>query len=274
MILIASLAAVISLVSNESEIDLFMRDVLENQKAAQATLTQFIFTEEERLEVRDSRGAVQESRRGSYVWFAREGGLVRSPLTIDGAEVGEGDKLAYEDSWLNGGKKGKRRADIAEDSFFNFSYEPGTYFFAGREESEGRSVVLVEYYPREHFTRTGRDPIGSQGDDFDPAFDKTSLVLFHIDEADKQIARVEFRNIALDYLPSSWLIDVEDFTSSLENRRTEIGAWVPARLELNVVLRQAEGTFFVSVLRTFGEYKRAGVKIDFSVPAEQRIPQQ
>ena len=274
MVLFAYLMLVFSAQPSESEIDLFMRAVLENQKAAQEALTQFVFTEEERFEVRNARNAVQESRRGSYVWFERGGKLVRSPVSINGTEIGESGRLDYENSLLTGGKKGKRRADIAEDSFFNFTYEPGAYFFAGREEREGRSVILIEYYPREHFTNTGRDPIGSRGDKYDPAFDKTSLIFFRIDEKERQIVSVDFRNITSNYLPSSWIVEFDDFTSTLVNRRTESGAWVPARVELKVVLNQAEETFQVELLRTFGDYKRADVNIEFAVPTESRQPQE
>lgn len=250
--------------SESSDIDEFIKEVYDNREAGWALLLSYNFTEDANITISNrSTGLPLQSRKEKYVWFTREGKLVRSPVISNGAGVPEGERLAYEDEFLNGGKKGKRRADLTKDGFFNLTYEPGTYFYAGEEMVNGRETVIIEYYPREHFTKTGRDPIGNQGDKYDPSFDKTSLVKMWIDRDEKQIVKVDFQNASLDYLPGSWLVSLDFFNASLTMKRNQRGDWLPHFLTLDTVINQAEQSLEISLERSFSDYRRTGVNVDF-----------
>jgi hypothetical protein len=56
-----------------------------------------------------------------YTWYVREGFLIRSPVKYDGVTLGEADRVAYEQRWLDQEKKreeraAKRKAEAAADT--------------------------------------------------------------------------------------------------------------------------------------------------------------
>ncbi len=90
---------------------------------------------------------------------------------------------------------------ISESYFIEFTFEPGNYYFVGRETLAGREVVKIEYYLTDLFD-DGRDAHGSALDArIDLGFNKTSLVTLWIDPEVYQIVQYTFDNTGLDFLP-------------------------------------------------------------------------
>lgn len=248
-----------------NELDLFVKQALDNRAAGWKILEQYIFSEEEVLEIRESGSGEPVSRRKSeWRWFARErGGLVRSPVIVDGATVGDESRIRYEDTWLTGGPRGKQRSDITEDGFFNFTFEPGRYLLSGKTVHQGRPCLIIEYYPLKHFAERGRDPITSRGDRYDPLFDRTSRILMIIDREDRQIVHVEFNNQSMEYLPLSWLAELEEFTAEMTMVRTAAGEWLPASQAVRTLINTPEIRLEIRLQRRFTDYRRQGIRIKF-----------
>jgi hypothetical protein len=248
----------------ESELDLFMRQVLERRDAGWKTLERYIFTENEDLEIREAGSGGPVSRRAAtWRWFERNGALVRSPLAVDGGNLDDSARIAYEDSWLTGGRKAKQRSDIAADGFFNFAYEPGRYLLVGNSERNGRPCLIIEYYPLRHFAERGRDPIATRSDRYDTLFDRTSKITMIVDREDRQIAHIEFSNVSMEYLPLSWLAELDDFHADMTMQRTGSGEWLPAAQTVSARVNAPEQSLEIRLDRRFHDFRRKGVRIEF-----------
>ena len=68
---------------------------------------------------------------------------------------------------------------VSESYFLDFEFEPGNYYFAGRDVVAGREVLKIEYYPQQLFSDPADDSnqaTDNREDCIDAGFDKTSLV--------------------------------------------------------------------------------------------------
>jgi len=147
---------------------------------------------------------------------------------------------------------------VSEAFFLDFEFEPGNYFFAGRDEIAGREVVIIEYYPEQMFSDDGATvDSDDQEDRVEAGFDKTSLVTLWIDEELHQIVKFTFDNLGFDFLPGRWLVRLDDLTASMVMGQPFDGTWLPEGIELRGQISLATGTFRVQYLRTFSNYREA-----------------
>ena len=150
---------------------------------------------------------------------------------------------------------------LSEAYWLDFEFEPGNYYFAGREPLAGRDVLRIEYYPERLFARKedekcGRDPaITIRGDP--EAFNQNALVTLWIDPAEHQIVRFTFDNAGFDFLPLRWLFRLDGLTASMTMGRPLDDVWLPERIEASGVLTMAAGTATVAWDRTFTNYRLA-----------------
>ena len=150
---------------------------------------------------------------------------------------------------------------LSEAYWLDFEFEPGNYYFAGREPLAGREVLHIEYYPERLFARKedekcGRDPaITIRGDP--EAFNQNALVTLWIDPAEHQIVRFTFDNAGFDFLPLRWLFRLDGLTASMTMGRPLDDVWLPERIEASGVLTMAAGTATVAWDRTFTNYRLA-----------------
>ena len=158
-----------------TDIDQFMSRVMQNRRIDAERLRDYVFSEKEELDIKGPRIAAIESFRREYVWFVRDGYLVRSPVKINGVKVSKEEQAAAEEEWFEREKKRTHGNSLDREAFFGFKFEPGRYLFAGEQEFEGRKAVVVEYYP----VMSGDEDRGrkrdKRDDDLDTLFEKPSL---------------------------------------------------------------------------------------------------
>ena len=227
--------------------------------------------------------------------------FVRSPVRIDGVTPTEADWRRYEADWLEAEARRAREAAenpcapggateplhtdeaeedgepsdatdldaaadlrprfLSESYWLDFEFEPGNYYFAGRERLAGREVLRIEYLPERLFDERDADDEcdrpafvvpGAQDE-----FNKGALVTLWIDPAEEQIVRFTFDNIGFEFLPLRWLIRLDGLTASMTMSRPLDGVWLPERIDASGVMTMASGSTTVAYSRTFSNYREA-----------------
>ena len=146
---------------------------------------------------------------------------------------------------------------ISESYFMEFTFEPGNYYFAGRETLAGREVVRIEYYPTDLFD-DGPDTDDSELDArIDRGFNKTSLVTLWVDPEAYQIVKYTFDNTGLDFLPGRWLVRVDGLQASMEMGQPIGDVWLPLRMTVSGRATMAPGDFDLAFTREFSDYREA-----------------
>ena len=152
-------------------------------------------------------------------------------------------------------------AFISDSFFFDFEFEPGNYFLAGREQWEGLELLRIEYYPTDLFLTWDDDETSDEAVDgttgATASLNKTSLVTLWIDQSQKQIVRYTFDNLGFEFLPGRWLVRLDDFTVSMTMKQPFDGIWLPDKVELDANLSLATGTYSLSATRTYSNYREA-----------------
>lgn len=254
-----------------NDIDTLMERVLENRYTAWRTLGDFTLRSSLAVDLDAPLEFPYARLRREYEWYVLDGVAVRSPVRTDGLDIGPDDRRDAEEDWRRGERR--RRAhgapqDLAprfvSDAFYGteFPFEPGAYYFAGRDTVAGREVVRIEYYP------AGLDDKASYPR-LNQGFNKTSVVTFWVDPETEQIAKYAFRNAGMDFLPLQWLARVEGFEASAE--MTPVGgAWMPARTTVSGRIMTAAGAFQGSITQEFFDYREAETGARLVGPAGPR----
>lgn len=180
-------AATVVVPAAQSDLDSFMKKVLETRDENWKKLQQYILDEREKIEVRGPTGTPLWGQKREYQWFIRDGFFVRSPLAADGVTVPEADRRKYEDNFLKRAKareqreKEKAAGETVPDTtgggsisigpggldvllqqsrqpqfidtayFMRFKFDNGRYALAGKEKFENVDVLKIEYYPTKLF---------------------------------------------------------------------------------------------------------------------------
>ena len=146
---------------------------------------------------------------------------------------------------------------ISESYFLEFTFEPGNYYFEGRETLAGREVVKIEYYPTDLFD-DGPDADDSELDDrINRGLNKTTLVTLWVDPEAYQIVKYTFDNTGLDFLPGRWLVRLDDLEASMEMGQPLGDVWLPLRVTVFGRITMALGDFEVRFTREFADYREA-----------------
>ena len=163
---------------------------------------------------------------------------------------------------------------ISESYFMEFTFEPGNYYFVGRETLAGREVVKIEHYPTDLF-----EPAADSGDAqdarIDRGFNKTSLITLWIDPAAHQIVKYTFENIGLNFLPGRWLLRVDDIGASMEMGQPIGDVWLPRRVTVFGRITTALGELDLAFTRDYSDYREAetdGRLIDAGQPGVLGAP--
>ena len=165
---------------------------------------------------------------------------------------------------------------LSESYWLDFAFEPGNYYFAGRERRAGRDVLRIEYFPERLFQERGPDegdcnrpPISVPG--AQEAFNESTLVTLWVDPDEHQIVRFTFDGIGFDFLPLRWLIRLDELSASMTMGRPLDGAvWLPERIEAVGVMTMASGSTTVAYSRTFSGYREAETGARLRPPAAER----
>ena len=146
---------------------------------------------------------------------------------------------------------------ISESYFLEFTFEPGNYYFEGRETLAGREVVKLEYYPTDSLRgRIGSGRLGPRRA-HQPGLNKTTLVTLWVDPEAYQIVKYTFDNTGLDFLPGRWLVRVDDLQASMEMGQPIGDVWLPLRVTVFGRITMALGDFEVRFTREFFDYREA-----------------
>ena len=165
---------------------------------------------------------------------------------------------------------------LSESYWLDFEFEPGNYYFGGRERLAGRDVLRIEYFPERLFRERGPDegdcnrpPISVPG--AQEAFNESTLVTLWIDPDEHQIVRFTFDGIGFDFLPLRWLIRLDELSASMTMGRPLDGAvWLPERIEASGVMTMASGSTTVAYSRTFSGYREAETGARLRPPVAER----
>ncbi len=309
-----------------NDLDAFMARVLEKRNENWRTLHDYILSERETFEILGPASIPLHGLRREFHWFVRDGYLIRSPLKANGVTLSESERQKYEDRWLAGEKAREKRARDAEEKrakqaeerskaqlsisvtgdvqfsgfegqgpeprfiseayFMRFKFEPGNYYFAGREQLDGREVVKIEYLPsnlfeddkardrRKDTAREKKPERRSREDDHDERLDramnKTSTVTMWIDPAEHQIVRFTFDNVDWGFLPARQIARVDEARASMTMGRVFDTVWLPRDITFTGAATFATGTVRFTYGREFFDYRRGEVsaKIRGYVPKE------
>jgi hypothetical protein len=278
----------------QNDLDAFMRQVLARQDDDWKKLQQYILDERERIELRGPVGTRLWNERREYTWYVRDGFFVRSPVNINGVEIGEADRRQYEADYLRRVQRRDRRggggppadgtaqpggeepADLAglirqtrqpefisSAYFLRFRFDEGSYAFVGRERLEGHEVLRIEYYPTNLF-RGGRSRYGND-DGTNVALrrlmNKVALVTLWIEPTSHQIVKYTYDNVNLDFLPVPWLVNIEDAHATMTMGEMFPDVWLPRSIEMNVALTFALGPIDLEYALDYDNYRYADATI-------------
>lgn len=239
-----------------SEVDRLMQQVLDHRSASWKKLGDFVLRETVTLEIAGATGIPFSGLRREYEWYVRDGVSVRSPVRFDGLDIDERWRRDYERGWLRDEHRRLLDAEYHEPRlladyhyFSEFTLEPGSFYFVGRETVAGREVVRIEYYPTEE--------VGEErGKRIVQGINKTSLFTFWVDPEARQIVKYTFDNPGLDFLPFRWLLRVDGFMATME--MAPVGElWMPARMTLSGQVASARRDLRVTVVHRFFDYREA-----------------
>ncbi len=294
-------------VAAQSDLDTLMREVIGRRDENWTKLSQYVLDERERLAIRGADGATLFGEQRDFTWYIRDGFFVRSPVRVNGAAVGDGDRRAAEAAFLARETRRERRragpeAEVAPDAgpaaeaggndiaalisqgrqpqfissayFLRFAFESGRYALVGRETLDGRETLKVEYYPSALF-RDSRRPDAERrrndpvGIEMRRLMNKVSLVTLWVEPDERQILKYTFDNVALDFLPTQWFSRVTDVQASMTMAQPFPGVWLPRRIDARIAGMLAVGRFDVEYETEYVGYRQAdvGTKI---VPPDRR----
>jgi len=239
-----------------NDLDAFMAKVLKKRAIDKDRLSDYICNETEEMAIAGETIAALESFRREYVWFVRDGHLVRSPVRVNGVKLSVEEQKAAEDDWIKNQKEGKRPYNLDRESFFGFKFEPGRYLYAGEQEFEGRKVVAIEYCPKAD--KNHRPEIK---DNIAKAFEKSVLVTMLIIPEDHQIVRMTFDNVSLDFLPFRWLVRLNDVKASIVLDKPLGDVWLPREVSVYGSLSTANMDLAARYSMRFSSYQKTDVKV-------------
>lgn len=290
--------------TRESDLDQLMARVLANRDQTWRKLQEYLLDERETFRLVGPDGSPMFGLRKDFVWVARNGRAVRSPLRINGVAVNEATRRREEERWQSSEDRRAERAAarsesaakasdveqslkdgeprfISEVQFLRFKFEPGNYYFAGRETLSGREVLRIEYYPRDLFSddkdkkndnaeQEKKDKEDEYGDRIERALNKVSLVTLWVDPAVNQVVRYTFDNVDFNFLPGRSLVRVDTATATMTMGQPFEGIWLPESLVVEGALTLATGTYRAEYARRFSDYRQADVQMRFRVKDDDR----
>ena len=272
-----------------NDLDEFMAKVMQKRWADAENLREYVFNEREALNVEiDTKIASQWSYRREYLWFVRDDYLVRSPVLIDGVKVSAKEKSAAEEEWINGQKRREKSKNqngidyqalfglenensLDFQAFFGFEFEPGRYLYGGERQFEGRTALLVEYYPR---MSDGKNGNNTKNDHINGLFEKTYLVTMLISPDDHQILKITFDNVGLEFLPVRWIVRMNDIKASMVMDKTKIGIWLPREISAYGSISTAGADLSISYSREFYEYAKSQVDVKLWFNTDEVAPEE
>ena len=239
------------------DIDTFMERVLERREVNWEQYYNYFCKERAVLSIEGSiSGALVQGFTKEFLWFVRDGYVVRSPLTVDGVAVSAKDRERAEKEWIERSKKSDRNRGFDRESFFGLEFEPGNSFFAGNDRFEGRDVVVVEYYP-EPGSFSDDDDEDDEDDEIEAQIAKVLVIKMLIDPKEHQIVHMTLDNVGFDFLPAGWLFKLDTVEMSVSMHKPIEDIWLTRDIEAYGRVTTAGGGIGVRYTSTFYDYTKA-----------------
>jgi len=285
----------------QSDLDAFMRRVMQRRDDNWRRLQQYVLDERERVDVRGPGGLPLWGQDRTFTWYVRDGFFIRSPLEVNGAKVSEDDRLEYERRFLRREQMREKRAAergnpptptdappsdldgllrqsrepmfISSAYFLQFRFDQGQYAFVGPETLDGVETLKVEYYPTLLFSETDGDR-GRRRQQSDSAADaqirslvnKGSRITLWILPESHQIVRYTFSNVDLDFFPGQWLVSVTGVEGSMNMFQPFPDVWLPQSLDADVDLMFAFGPVDFQYRLQYYDYRQPEVTSTIRIP--------
>ena len=248
-----------------NDIDAFMERVLEKRDVNWEDYYNYFCTERVQLTVEGALSSVPiQGVRGEFLWFVRDGYLVRSPVEVDGVRISPEEREEKELEWIERLEKREAERGADRERFFGFQFEPGNYFYAGRREFEGREVVVIEYYPEKSlFGEADEDQVDSE---IEAKFNKAFFVTLLVDPDEHQIVRMTLDNTGFDFLPGGWLFKIDTVEMSLTMHEPFEGVWLARDIEGRARVTTANGDLGVDFASRFSNCVKAQTTTKYRFP--------
>jgi hypothetical protein len=288
LVLAPFVAAPATAAPQDDEIDAFMEKVLERRATNREDLYRYTLRDREVIDIVGPDGGRIEGQVGEYTWYVREGYMVRSPDTLNGARVGDAEREKAEQRFLDRVRESdeERAANEALDEmeedegevpereyFLGFPFEPGNYLLVGYEDFEGQEVARIEYYPEKLFADE-EDQEDEEDEEWTRRFQKTSRVTLLVLVDQYQIVKVSYDNIGLDFLPYRWLVQVADVRADLIMHKpfADEDIWLPREILIAGEMAVATGSYTMSYSLEYFDYKETeiGAKVRFRLPGVEQ----
>ena len=266
--LVALLAATPATAQDPPEdIDVFMEKVLKQRAVNWENFYNYFCKERAELSIEGSLPGVPiHGFRKEFLWFVRDGYVVRSPLSVDGVRVSPKDRERAEKKWIDRLKKRERERGPDRETFFGLKFEPGNYFYAGRKEFEGREVVVVEYYPESGPWNDDDEDDDSEDDEIEAQISKVLLVTMLIDPKEHQIVKMTLDNVGFDFLPAKWLFQLDTIEASLTMHRPIENIWLARDIRAYGRITLAGGDLAIRYKSIFYDYVKSETRATVRFP--------
>jgi hypothetical protein len=173
---------------------------------------------------------------------------------------------------------------VSSAYLLKFKFEGGRYALVGRETIDKRSVLRIEYYPTKLFSddpatraearanqaagRTSRQD--AYGEEMQRLMNKVSRVTLWVEPNHRQIVKYAFENIALEFLPASWLVRVSELRANMEMSEVFPDVWLPKRIDVRGVFALAPGLFSVTYDIQYSGHREAATAGKYLGPANRQ----
>jgi hypothetical protein len=95
----------------QTDLDAFMRQVLSKRDDNWKKLQQYVLDERETIDIRGPARMPIWGERRDYTWYIRDGLFVRSPLKVNGVEIGDADRRKFEADYLKRQQEREKRGE-------------------------------------------------------------------------------------------------------------------------------------------------------------------
>jgi hypothetical protein len=297
LVLLIEAPRLVPTIRAETDLDALMQQVVTKRDDNWKKLQQYVLDEHEQTQLTGPSHRPIWGDTRDYSWYVRDGFFVRSPLKVNGAAVSEADRRKYEEEYLRRMQRREGRdtaalssADATRDVdtfirqarqpqfvsaayFLRFKFEEGKYGLVGHETIDGRDTLRVEYYPTRLFSRpqrwTGHEPSATEqakAAERERMLNKESLVTLWVEPNARQIVKYTFNNIAVDFLPVSWLVHVNDVHATMTMGQPFPNVWLPQAIDVAVALTIAVGQFDLHYALQYYDYRQADVTTTITIP--------
>jgi hypothetical protein len=285
----------------QTDLDAFMRQVLAKRDDNWKKLQQYVLDERETIDVRGPARLPLWGERRDYTWYIRDGLFVRSPLKVNGVDIGETERRKFEADYLKRQQEREKRGQRSQDAaavdaaatasvdgllkqtrqpgfvssayFLRFKFEEGKYALVGHEALDGRDLLKIEYYPAKLFGGSDRRRRKDGTSDRDRAHDaefqrlmnKVALVTLWVEPTARQIVKYTFNNLPFEFLPGQWLLHVDDLRATMTMDQPFPEIWLPRDLEFVFGISLAVGQVDMRYALEYHDYRQADVKANLKI---------